>query len=117
VVGNHLVGGAVLDAMMQAWNASEGRAMEHRLLAALAAGRDSGGDHAGARSSALKVAVASGATRTDLRVDWAPDRDDAVAGLARLVELWMPLTEYYLRRPHEPELGSWEEWSRPGDVS
>ncbi len=111
VQGNHLASPQVLPAMEKAWLDSDGQLLESRLLAALIAGRDAGGDKSGTRSSALRVMAGGPNARTDLRVDWQDDAaHDAVDELGVLLALWQPLIAFYERRPNEPDLGSWEDW-------
>ncbi|MCD6640561.1 MAG: DUF1028 domain-containing protein [Nocardioides sp.] len=90
IQGNILTGPEVVEAMERAWRESEGRPVERRLLAALAAGDAAGGDRRGRQSAALLV-VRDGAgyggnddTAVDLRVD---DHTDPVTELARLLDL------------------------------
>ncbi len=91
VQGNILVGPEVVAEMLAAWEASDESApLGHRLLAALRAGDDAGGDRRGRQSAALFV-VSEGAgydggddIAVDLRVD---DHRDPCGELARLVEL------------------------------
>jgi uncharacterized Ntn-hydrolase superfamily protein len=89
VQGNMLGSEDVLPAMSQAFTASGG-ALAERLLAALTAGQDAGGDLRGRQSAALLVVSGSPATdeddgvRTDLRVD---DSGDPVAQLRMLHNL------------------------------
>ena len=89
VQGNILTGPGVVAAMEAAWLASSGD-LAGRLLAALAAGDDAGGDRRGRQSAALLV-VRPGAgyggesdVEVDLRVD---DHPAPVAELARLLDL------------------------------
>ncbi len=113
VLGNHLASPRVLPAMRDAFEAATGQPFEARLMAAVAAGRDMGGDRSGCRSAAIRVAGAATQPRTDLRVDWAPGGSgaDAVDALGALVRRWIPLIPYYLRRPSDPSVGDWETWS------
>jgi uncharacterized Ntn-hydrolase superfamily protein len=89
VQGNMLASGDVLPAMVRAWDATTGD-LADRLLAALAAGQDAGGDLRGRQSSALLVVSGTPATeeddgvRVDLRVD---DSADPVAQLRMLRNL------------------------------
>jgi uncharacterized Ntn-hydrolase superfamily protein len=84
-----LVGEQVVEALEQAWTASAGQPLGRRLLAALTAGDQAGGDKRGRQSAALLV-VRPGAgyggddTEYDLRVD---DHADPVPELARLLDL------------------------------
>ncbi len=87
VAGNMLEGPAVLDSMVDAYEAAEGRPIDVRLLRALRAGEDAGGDSRGpaARSSALAVFDPdSPRLHHDLRVD---EHDDAVSELQRVREV------------------------------
>jgi uncharacterized Ntn-hydrolase superfamily protein len=97
IQGNILVGPQVVEAMEAAWRAAEGPLAE-RLLAALKAGDDAGGDRRGRQSAALLV-VESGKgyggtsdVALDLRVD---DHVAPVGELARLVRLH----EFYFGQP------------------
>lgn len=89
VQGNILAGPQVVDAMRDAWlGAAADAPFAARLVAALRAGDQAGGDRRGRQSAALLV-VAKGAgygggsdIQVDLRVD---DHPDPVAELARLL--------------------------------
>ena len=89
IQGNILTGPEVVEEMERAWLESDGRPLDHRLLAALLAGDAAGGDSRGRQSAAL-VAFAPGAgydrcgVLADLRVD---DHPDAPTELARIHEL------------------------------
>ena len=89
VQGNILTGPDVVEAMEGAWLASEGR-LADRLVAALAAGDDAGGDSRGRQSAALLVVRAGGGyggtsdVEVDLRVD---DHAAPVPELQRLLDL------------------------------
>jgi uncharacterized Ntn-hydrolase superfamily protein len=89
VQGNMLASPDVLPAMAQAFTAAGG-GLPDRLLAALTAGQDAGGDLRGRQSAALLVVSGSPATdeddgvRMDLRVD---DSGDPVAQLRMLRNL------------------------------
>ncbi|WP_412028377.1 DUF1028 domain-containing protein [Deinococcus yunweiensis] len=90
IQGNILTGPEVVDAMLAAWEASAGRALPARLLRALRAGDDAGGDRRGRQSAALRCA---GPGRgygglsddwVDLRVD---DHQQPCHELARLLDI------------------------------
>ena len=89
VQGNMLAGEDVLPAMAQAFTSAPGD-LPDRLLAALTAGQDAGGDLRGRQSASLLVVSGSPATdeddgvRMDLRVD---DSGDPVAKLRMLRNL------------------------------
>lgn len=113
VLGNHLSTADVLPRMQQAWLAHADAIFEQRLFAAVRAGRDAGGDLSGNRSAAIRVVGSMMQPRTDLRVDWQPGPGaDAVDALATLIDRWVPLIDYYQRRPLEPDLGAWEDWGQ-----
>lgn len=92
VQGNILAGKPVLDAMASAFRTSAGRGLElaDRLVAALAAGDQAGGDRRGKQAAAVLVVKADGGyggdndRYLDLRVD---DHPEPVARLAELVTL------------------------------
>ncbi|BCB77718.1 DUF1028 domain-containing protein [Phytohabitans flavus] len=89
--GNILAGPQVIDAMRDAWlDEATGEPFAARLLAALHAGDQAGGDRRGRQSAALLV-VAAGAgygggsdVLVDLRVD---DHPQPIAELARLLDI------------------------------
>jgi uncharacterized Ntn-hydrolase superfamily protein len=103
IQGNVLVGELVIEAMQDAFEASDDdEPLARRLLAALAAGDDAGGDRRGRQSAALLV-VRDGAGYgggddivADLRVD---DHADPVTELARLLDL----NDLYLTASTETE--------------
>ena len=87
--GIHLAGEAVVQAMAAALDKSEGR-LTDRLLAALAAGQEAGGDTRGQHSAAILIVRKGrgyggfGDRMTDLRVD---DHLTPIAELKRLVDI------------------------------
>ena len=86
VQGNMLVGQETVDAMAEAFERSTGH-LALRLLEALEAGQDAGGDKRGRESAALLVPALEGAERwegVDLRVD---QHADPVAELRRIFDL------------------------------
>ncbi len=103
IQGNILAGDFVVAAMQDAFEASDpDEPLARRLLAALAAGDDAGGDRRGRQSAALLV-VRDGAgyaggddIAVDLRVD---DHPDPVTELARLLDL----NDLYLTASTEAE--------------
>jgi uncharacterized Ntn-hydrolase superfamily protein len=103
IQGNILAGDFVVEAMQDAFEASDpDEPLARRLLAALAAGDDAGGDRRGRQSAALLV-VRDGAgyaggddIAVDLRVD---DHTDPVTELSRLLDL----NDLYLSASTESE--------------
>jgi uncharacterized Ntn-hydrolase superfamily protein len=113
VLGKYPLTDRVVPAMDRAWRETEGKLFEDRLLAALIAGRDQGGDLAGHRSAALIVYEDETYARTDLRIDFVPRREgerDAVDAMAELLDRWRPLIEFYKVRPHDPSYPNWATW-------
>ncbi|HMT33244.1 MAG TPA: DUF1028 domain-containing protein [Dermatophilaceae bacterium] len=89
IQGNVLTGPEVVAAMEDAWTANPGMPLARRLLAALLAGDDAGGDRRGRQGAALYVVdVGAGYDEcgvvVDLRVDDSPT---AAHDLARLLDL------------------------------
>jgi uncharacterized Ntn-hydrolase superfamily protein len=91
IQGNILTGPEVVEAMEEAWLASDDRApLSRRLLAALTAGDEAGGDKRGRQSAALFVVTPDGGygggsdVLVDLRVD---DHAAPIPELARLLDL------------------------------
>jgi uncharacterized Ntn-hydrolase superfamily protein len=85
VAGNMLVGSQVIDAMVQTFRDSEGELAE-RLLKALEAGQEAGGDKRGRMSAALLIASQQQMENRpviDLRVD---KHHDPVKELKRIFE-------------------------------
>jgi uncharacterized Ntn-hydrolase superfamily protein len=89
--GNMLVGPAVVDAMTEAWLASDpDLGLARRLLLALRAGQDAGGDPRGKQAAAVFVVSPGGGygglsdVAVDLRSDDAPE---PIAELERMLDL------------------------------
>lgn len=98
--GNLLADAGVPAAMVEAFLAGETDDLGDRLLAALAAGRDAGGEESPVRSAGLLVVDEQPWPATDLRVDWC--EADPVEELARLWELWKPQAADYVTRALDP---------------
>ncbi|WP_309571937.1 DUF1028 domain-containing protein [Deinococcus sp.] len=81
VAGNMLVGAATLDAMTSSFAARPDDVLVERLLAALQAGQDAGGDKRGRQSAAVKVFSTEAYPLVDLRVD---EHHDPVPELRRV---------------------------------
>jgi uncharacterized Ntn-hydrolase superfamily protein len=112
--GNMLASEAVLDALGLAFAESGEPELEARLLAALTAGADAGGEEGPLRSAGLLVADAVAWPVTDLRVDWAADDGTGpIAELARLWEVWAPQRDDYVTRALDPR--SAPAFGVPGD--
>lgn len=114
--GNVLAGPHVVDAIADAFEASAGETLDRRLLAALEAGRDAGGqasatgEHLPERSAALIVQGEDIVEDLNLRVDL---HDDAVTELRRVYEGYAPYLPYYALRARMPEnTPAQDEWAR-----
>jgi uncharacterized Ntn-hydrolase superfamily protein len=96
VLGNLLVGQQVLDAMFASYQGSGDQAFPERLLLAVEAGLDAGGEGVPHLSSTIVVA-GPGSPRPllDLRVDVAPPGGDAIRDLRRIFDDFAPLIGYY----------------------
>ena len=99
--GNILAGPEVVRAMAERFRQSDGELAE-RLVAALHAGQEAGGDQRGRQSAALYVARAGGSygglldRYIDLRVD---DHPDPIVELERILQLH----RFYLTRPADDQ--------------
>jgi uncharacterized Ntn-hydrolase superfamily protein len=85
VAGNILTGPEVLEVMLQAFQADPAQPLARRLLAALLAGDEAGGDRRGRQSAALLVARREPYPIVNLRAD---DHPEAPRELARLLDLF-----------------------------
>jgi len=107
-MGNYLTSERTASAMAQAWEAGTSLELEDRLLTALEAGRDAGGQVGGQSSSALLSYDREVYAYCDLRVD---HHAEPIGELRRVFDLHRPLIPYYYGRPGRPdEFGREEEW-------
>ena len=83
VAGNMLAGPQVVQATVQGYLGAEGLPLAERLLAAMKAGEDAGGDKRGKQSAALRIHADEDHPQLDLRVD---DHPEPMAELQRLYE-------------------------------
>jgi uncharacterized Ntn-hydrolase superfamily protein len=97
--GNMLADTQVVQAMVDAYQASAAATFEERLLAGLLGGLAAGGEEGPVRSAGLAVVEDVAWPVTDLRVD---DAADPAADLSRLLALWLPLKRDYLTRALDP---------------
>jgi len=81
VAGNMLTGEAVIEAMIEVMQKTQGVELSERLLCALEAGQAAGGDKRGKQSAALVIASPAPRWYHNLRVD---DHADPVAELRRI---------------------------------
>lgn len=107
-MGNNLRSEKTAQAMRDAWRAFPAEQLEARLLRALEAGRDAGGQNGGQHSAGLHSYDREIYAYVDLRVD---HHAEPIAELRRIYDLHKPLIPYYYGRPGQPdEYGREEEW-------
>jgi len=107
VLGNALSGEQVIDAMEAAFLADPGEDLEERLLRAIEAGRDAGGEPIGQTSAALLVHAQKAFSRVNLRVDI---HDEPVGELRRIFDIYRPTIPYYDTRQLDPRVPKLDEW-------
>ena len=108
-MGNYLANENVIKKMAGAFESSADENLEERLMRAIEAGRDAGGQVGGEQiSAALIVCDWDIVPRVDVRVDW--NEKDAIAELRRLLEMYKPLIPFYALRLKDPTIGRWKEW-------
>lgn len=96
--GNMLANEEVPQALCNAFEAAGGE-LEDRLIAALHAAIEAGGEEGPVRSAGLSVVSGHGWRDTDLRVDW---HDDPIGELERLLKVWLPQRQDYVVRGLDP---------------
>ena len=109
--GNLLRDEGVPEAMIAAFARDPEAHIASRLLAALGAGRDAGGEEGPVHSAGLLVVDTVPWPVTDLRIDWTDG--DPIAELASLWALWEPQAETYVTRALDP--ASAPSYGVPGD--
>jgi uncharacterized Ntn-hydrolase superfamily protein len=93
IAGNMLAGPQVLEATVAAWTGGDSRPFADRLLSALEAGQEAGGDKRGRQSAALIVRGTEVHAAVDLRVD---EHSDPVAELRRIFDQFWEERRPYL---------------------
>ena len=84
IQGNMLISAETLESMLRAWHGSAAMELAERLMLALQAGDQAGGDFRGKQSAALKVMDREVYATVDLRVD---EHVDPVVELRRVFEV------------------------------
>lgn len=108
--GNLLATPDVPETMVEAFEATTGD-LEVRLLAAMQAAKDAGGEAGPVHSIGLSVVRDAGWRVTDLRIDWTDN--DPIQELAQLLELWLPQRDDYITRGLNPTFAP--SYGVPGD--
>jgi uncharacterized Ntn-hydrolase superfamily protein len=98
-MGNVLAGPEVAEAISEEFLATEKLDLEDRLLRAIEAGRDAGGQEEGQTSAGLLVYGKETYSLLDLRVDV---HEEPVAELRRIFDWYKPLIPYYVERGRNP---------------
>jgi uncharacterized Ntn-hydrolase superfamily protein len=109
--GNLLADESVPVAMADAFAADPDADLGDRLVAALGAGRDAGGEEGRVHSAGMVICDAVAWPVTDLRVDWT--EGDPVAELGELWARWQPLAADYVARALDPAAAP--SYGVPGD--
>ena len=108
--GNLLASGGVPAAMLEAFAADPGAHLGTRLLAALRAGFEAGGEEGPVRSAGVVVCDRVEWPVVDLRVDWD---DEPIGRLADIWAVWEPQIADYVTRALDP--GSSPSFGVAGD--
>lgn len=113
-LGNRLTSERTVTDMITAFERSENEDLAERLLRAIEAGRDAGGQVAGQHSAALLVYNRKSYAWVDLRAD---EHDEPVGELRRLYKLYIPLMTYYDQRPANPSLPRDDDWRKEKGIA
>ncbi len=108
--GNLLATAAIPRLMVEAFDRTSGE-LELRLLAALRAAADAGGEAGPVHSAGLAVVRDAGWRVTDLRVDWTDGKP--VDELETLLATWLPQRDAYVTRALDPAAAP--AYGVPGD--
>lgn len=108
--GNLLADEKIPQIMVEAFEAATGD-LEYRLLAAMKAAQQAGGEAGPIHSIGLSVVRDVGWRVTDLRIDWT--ERDPIEELTSLLEIWLPQRDDYVTRGLNPT--SAPSYGVPGD--
>lgn len=98
-IGNSLVGEQVVQDMSKAFMANAKDELEERLMKALEAGRNAGGNRSAKRSSALVVYAREEFPIVNLRIDLSLE---PVNELRKVLDWFKHVIPYYVARTHDP---------------
>ena len=121
-IGNFLKSEQILVAMTEEFNGlHDGASLSDRLIAALYAGKNSGGQqgsdgkHLDERSACLMVHTPGEQFPVNTRVDYS---SDAITELKKTINAYQPMHKFYLARAANPvELPPQDQWSEDVDMS
>jgi uncharacterized Ntn-hydrolase superfamily protein len=108
--GNMLANENVIQAMVDSFNTTVENELADRLILALEAGVEAGGEAGPVHSAAILVATDVAWATTNLRVDWD---EDPIAKLRELYKVWAPQAQDYVTRALNPN--SAPSYGVPGD--
>lgn len=108
--GNLLASANVPGAMLEHFAGTGGAELGDRLIAAMIAGLEAGGETGPVRSAGMLIAGRQAWPVTDLRVDWS---DNPISELAEIWDIWKPQAEDYVTRGLDPS--SAPAYGVPGD--
>lgn len=109
-LGNMLEGAHTVRAIHDAYLAYADQPFEERLMRAIEAGRDVGGQFPeGQTSAALLTFNDQAVAHVDLRVDHSME---PIAELRRCLEWFKPLLPFYAERCNNPRVGRHKDWLR-----
>ena len=111
-MGNLLDNKDVPAAIVKAFENSQGH-LAQRLLIALQAGLDVGGEAGSVHSAGVEVYSAHGWPIVDLRVDWDTKPDNAIPQLQNIWKEYQPQMDAYITRAINPDES--ESYGVPGD--
>ncbi len=110
--GNLLTSNAVPEAMVKAFEDMQGKPLGDRLIAAMQAALDAGGEEGDVHSAGMLLARDVAWPIADLRIDWSDDCP--IAALASLWERWKGEMEAYVSRALNPSEAP--SYGVPGDL-
>lgn len=106
-MGNVLAGPQVVEAIAEAFHERDSDILEARLLRAIEAGRDAGGQEEGQTSASLLTFGEQTVSRCDLRVDIS---DEPVRELRRIFDWYEPLLPYFEERNRNPNVPRFKDY-------
>lgn len=109
--GNLLSDSIVPDRMVEAFLADPDAHLGDRIIAAMRAALDAGGEEGPVHSAGMLLVDKVGWPVADLRVDWS--EDDPIGELAALWQLWRPQMDAYVTRALDPSTAP--SYGVPGD--
>ena len=106
-LGNLLEGAHVVQAIHDGYLAHADQPFDERLMRAIEAGRDAGGQVEGQTSAAILVYDQQAVARVDIRVDLSLE---PIAELRRQFDWFQPLVPFYAERCNNPRVGRHKDW-------